>query len=84
MNNESLFFTVTHITVPFEGQPVIAHTDYTSDQKNAAMAKYHELAKYAREVGNLSYFCTYISNQWGGVEVKDEATFEPVNNEGDN
>jgi len=82
MSTESKFFTVNHITEDVEGNKVITHTDYTAEQKNDAVIKFHELAKYARELNTIVYFRTSITNEWNGEEMVDtdtkEVEIEPI------
>ena len=78
MSTESRFFTVNHITVDFEGNQVISHTDFTAEQKNDAVIDFHNKAMYARQLNTITYFRTSITNEWNGEEMVDSDTKEYV------
>ena len=74
MSSESRVFTVTVLTETADGI-VIAHFDYQGENRaNDAMTKWHTECAYARGVNTIKYFCAYISNEWGGDEMRDSYT----------
>jgi hypothetical protein len=74
MSSESRVFTVNVLVETAEGI-IISHFDYQGeDRANDAMKKWHHECEYNRGAETVKYFCAYISNEWGGDEMRDSYT----------
>lgn len=80
MSNESRFFTVlTTVEKEVEGVTEVTHTpfDYTAEQADAAIVKYHQECAYDRASQDIKYYSVMIINEFGGVEM-NESYRKPV------
>lgn len=77
MSNESRFFTVLTTVETTEGVVTHAPFDYTAEQADSAIAKYHEECAYNRTASHVAYYCVFIINEFGGVEYS-ESYHKPV------
>jgi hypothetical protein len=82
MASESRFFTVITTVETTDGKVTHAPLDYTAAQADNAIAKFHEECNYNRLAEHVAYYCVFIINEFGGVEMsesyrKQEATPAP-------
>lgn len=71
MSNESRFFTVLTTVEDIEGNVTHAPFDYSAEQANAAIVKFHQECAYDRASENVAYYSVIIVNEFGGVEMSE-------------
>ena len=74
MSNESRFFTVVTTVETVNGDVTHANYDYTAEQADAAIIKFHEECAYNRASENVKYYSCGIINEFMGVEMKESYT----------
>ena len=78
MSNESRFFTVITTVETVSGQVVHTPTDYTAEQADDAICKFHHECEYNRSTDTVAYYSCLIINEFGGVEMS-ESYRKPIN-----
>lgn len=71
MSNASRFFTVTTTVETVNGDVTHANYDYTAEQADAAIIKYHQECAYNRASDNVAYYSCGIINEFMGVEYSE-------------
>lgn len=77
MSSESRFFTVVTTVETVNGDVTHANYDYTAEQADAAIVKYHQECAYDRASQDVKYYSVMIINEFGGVEM-NESYRKPV------
>ena len=71
MSNESRFFTVVTTVETVGGELVHSNFDYTKEQADSAIVKYHQECAYNRASENVAYYSCGIVNEFLGVEYSE-------------
>lgn len=77
MSQNSRFFTVVTTVETVNGDVTHANYDYTAEQADAAIIKYHQECAYDRASQDVKYYSVMIINEFGGVEM-NESYRKPV------